>query len=55
VPDSAYISLARLILKRAKLSLPVNNLVEAMRQRKCFDCGCTVAADESCCGGNEDN
>ena len=31
VPDSAYIALARLILKRAKLSLPANNLVEAMR------------------------
>ena len=31
VPDSAYIALARLILKRANLSLPANNLVEAMR------------------------
>ena len=31
VPASAYISLARLILKRANLSLPANNLVEAMR------------------------
>jgi hypothetical protein len=31
VPDSAYISLARLILKRANLSLPANNLTEAMR------------------------
>jgi hypothetical protein len=31
VPDSAYIALARFILKRANLSLPANNLVEAMR------------------------
>ena len=31
VPVEAYIALARLILKRAKLSLPANNLVEAMR------------------------
>ena len=31
VPDSAYIALARLILKRANLSLPANNLEEAMR------------------------
>jgi hypothetical protein len=31
VPTSAYIALARLILKRANLSLPANNLVEAMR------------------------
>ena len=31
VPDSAYIALARLILKRANLSLPANNLTEAMR------------------------
>jgi hypothetical protein len=30
VPDSAYVSLARLILKRAKLSLPANNLAQAM-------------------------
>ena len=28
---------------------------EWIKQRKCFDCGCTVDADESCCGGNEDN
>ena len=31
VPASTYIALARLILKRANLSLPANNLVEAMR------------------------
>ena len=31
VPVEAYIALARLILKRANLSLPANNLVEAMR------------------------
>jgi hypothetical protein len=31
VRDADYISLARLILKRANLSLPANNLVEAMR------------------------
>jgi hypothetical protein len=31
VPDSAYIALARLILKRANLTLPANNLEEAMR------------------------
>jgi len=30
VPDSTYIALARLILKRANLSLPANNLAQAM-------------------------
>lgn len=24
---------------------------EWIKQRKCFDCGCTVDADESCCSG----
>ena len=27
---------------------------EWIKQRKCFDCGCTVDADESCCGGDQD-
>ena len=26
---------------------------EWIKQRKCFDCGCTVDADESCCSGME--
>ena len=26
---------------------------EWIKQRKCFDCGCTVDADELCCSGEE--
>jgi hypothetical protein len=28
---------------------------EWIRQRKCFECGCTVDADSECCNGEEDN